>query len=477
MSLFSEQLNAVILKKRLSLPELAERSGLTTALISKIKTGKRLPDSEDKIFSLIQALHCTLEQETNLLNEYRIEKYGRNRYLCMQECHRCIEMLVTYPSLPVLNQISGETLSFEQGCIVGEVNINNIVHSMVDYEIRQPKGCLRISMRPSNHFDASYLLDIFSSTALANFQIDHIIPLHDSTFIDDSDNVHLAAQCLRIAHYCGNNYHPFYYYKSDFTSAFFPFCILTSSHALLINTEHHTALYFSDENTLTALHKMFDALISRCHPFLLLNGTTHSYLKYYETLFASLHGSPLETMQLSYAPSLLSVIPQQVAMKHIHPTLRANNYTTNFLMNYWRNIKYEHVKTIFHLSGLDLFMQTGKCHELPYESESCFTPTERATILRLFMEHCDAGQIIPIILKENSLKLAPELSIKTVNRQTPLFFWNPVKAPFSSCTLEENTIRENFASFMDYIQETSSYTYSPAESLELLHVHVERYFH
>lgn len=59
MSIFSEQLNSFIIKKRLSLPELAQRSGLTTALISKIKTGKRLPDSEEKILDLIQSLHCT----------------------------------------------------------------------------------------------------------------------------------------------------------------------------------------------------------------------------------------------------------------------------------------------------------------------------------------------------------------------------------------------------------------------------------
>lgn len=97
MSIFSEKLNAIIIKKRVSLADLAQSSGITTALISKIKTGKRLPESEEKIIHLIRALHCTLEQETDLLNEYRIEKIGRDKYLCMLECHKCIETLVAYP--------------------------------------------------------------------------------------------------------------------------------------------------------------------------------------------------------------------------------------------------------------------------------------------------------------------------------------------------------------------------------------------
>lgn len=473
MSIFSEKLNAIIIRKRISLPELSQHSGLTTALISKIKTGKRLPDSEEKIFSLIQALHCTLEQERDLLNEYRIEKFGRDNYLCMMECHRCIEMLVSYPSVPVFKQNSLHLSHMEQQCIVGEVNITKMVHNIINFETEHSDECVRIALQPSAQFDGRYLLDILAACK-PDFRVEQIVPLYDTSLVS-KDNVRFAAQCFRLAHYYGDKYQSFYYYKSDFAAAFFPFCILTSHHALLINMEYHSALYFNDAETLNTLHKMFDALLRRCHTLIKMNGTTNSYLKYYEQVFNDLKGAPLHTLQLSYAPSLIAIIPQHISATHIHPSLAGNTYTSKFLLYYWNNLKYEMIKTIFYLDGLDLFMETGRCYELPYESQSAFSPAERKNILRIFMGKCDSGQIVPILLKENSIKLAPELSIKTLNKQTPLFFWNPTDAPFSSCTLEESTIKEAFADFLEYVLVTPEFTYSQTESLELLHLHVEKY--
>lgn len=48
MSIFSEHLNKIIQERGFTLQYLEAESGFSLALISKIKTGKRLPESEEK---------------------------------------------------------------------------------------------------------------------------------------------------------------------------------------------------------------------------------------------------------------------------------------------------------------------------------------------------------------------------------------------------------------------------------------------
>lgn len=129
-------------------------------------------------------------------------------------------------------------------CIVGEDNIRTRLQDMLNYELMQENGHLRLSIQPTNHFDGMYLLSVLSSyTTHCNLQIEQLLPLHDSSFLYDSDNVHFAGQCLRLNSLYGENYQAFYYYKSEFASEFFPFCILTSRHALLISTSFQKALF------------------------------------------------------------------------------------------------------------------------------------------------------------------------------------------------------------------------------------------
>lgn len=195
----------------------------------------------------------------------------------------------------------------------------------------------------------------------------------------------------------------------------------------------------------------------------------------YRHIFSKLNGKPLESIQLSFAPNILTVIPSNIASRHIHSSLLHDSFTYNFLCGYWKEVKYAQVKTIFYLDGLDMFMETGICNELPFESQTPFTLSERKIILRIFLEKCDSKQIIPILLREKSIVLTPELSLKTMNKLNTLFIWSPVHNPFSSCSLEESTLKECFSDFLEYIQEISEFTYSPEESLELLHHYVEKY--
>ena len=96
---FSSQLERLIKSQKKTLRYLAEASGLQLDYISKMSKGKRLPQEEEKVLRLLDALECTSGKKTELLNLYRKEKLGTFRWNCMEELIRIIEQ-ETSDSLP-----------------------------------------------------------------------------------------------------------------------------------------------------------------------------------------------------------------------------------------------------------------------------------------------------------------------------------------------------------------------------------------
>lgn len=91
MSEFSEKLSQEIRRTNKPLRYLAEASGLQLDYISKMSRGKRIPQEEEKLKCLLDAMECVQRTKETLLRLYRQEKMGRARWGCMQELIRIIE--------------------------------------------------------------------------------------------------------------------------------------------------------------------------------------------------------------------------------------------------------------------------------------------------------------------------------------------------------------------------------------------------
>ena len=163
-------------------------------------------------------------------------------------------------------------------------------------------------------------------------------------------------------------------------------------------------------------------------------------------------------------------------MNHIHPDLAKTPYVIEFLTNYWAVPVYKECITIFALDGIQLFMNTGICYELPKDSHSPFSMEERIVILQGFLNDCLSGKVIPIILKENKLNISPELYVSIYDETDVYFLWNLQDISFSSCVIRESSVRNNLYDFLHYLLETGDDTYTAEESLQLVQQFCSAYF-
>ena len=468
MSIFSEHLNELILAGNLTLPYLEKESGFSMALISKIKTGKRLPDCEDKMQRLIQSLHCTISEEETLLKEYRIEKMGRDKYLSMEESRKALEAVSHHPA-PFLVNKKTEYIFQPRQAIHGKPNINMLVRQVIDSEAKLAYGCLKMIIQPDYTFLTDYLLGSLSETERTNLHLEHIVALYGSTVHSSNQkNMKIVGSCLQLCSIYGHNYEVDYHYKVDLTSDLFPFCILSSEYVILMSADYETALYSNEPSILEGLTQMFSELKNRCHSLLEIGSTPVDYLKSFENYISINEKNAHTLIEISYVPCILPNIPPAAAMKRMNPEMAKIPYVTEFLSAYWTMPPYKECITIFSLEGLELFMNSGICYELPKDSHSPFSMEERIAILQGFLKDCLSGRLIPIILKENKLNISPELFVSIYDGTEVHFLWNLQDTSFSSCVINENSIRNNLFDFLHYLLSTGDDTYTAEESLKLV---------
>lgn len=474
MSVFSDRLNKIIQEGNFTLPYLEKESGFSLALISKIKTGKRLPDSEEKMLRLIRALRCPIDVEDTLLKEYRIELMGRDKYMCMEECQRSLESLSQLSTvLPINKNITYEidTLS----SIQGSFNVNMLTQYIIDTEANRDEGHLKIIIQSNFTFVKNYLLSGISAQQKEKLHIEHIIALESTTgTIYNSQNMKEATYCFHLASHYNTNYQVFYHRKNDFSSELFPFCLISSQYALLLSSDCQSGLLLQGENNLTVINSGFDTLRCKCHPFLTSTHDVFEYLQVYDKIIYSRPASEISILELSYVPCILPMIPAEVGFRRMNPNLANIPYIVEFLKTYFKtNMK--SICSIFFLKGLDLFMSTGLSFELPREAHEPFSMEERKIILKRLLAKCDKGELTPIVLKENRITIPTEMTLCHYDNDDSIFIWNLPNVPFSSCIIEVSEIRNNFSEFMLYLKNNREYTYTEEESLKLLKEHAQKY--
>lgn len=474
MSIFSEHLNQIIQDGNFTLPYLEQESGFSLALISKIKTGKRLPDSEEKMLRLIRALRCTIEQEEVLLKDYRIEKMGREKYLCMEESRKVLESLSNIPTdLGMSKDISYKI--DKQQVIAGTTNINMMVQYILDTESARKDGKIYMIAQPEFTFLKNYLLSGISNQKKTGFHIEHIIALYNTAKTPyDRRNMQAAALCLQLSSFYPHTYDVYYHHKTDFISDFFPFCIISSDNALMISSDYQNALFLQKRETLTLLLEMFQSLKVKCRPFFKISQSIIEFLQMHEIHLSIRTQKHSYVDELSFVPCVLPMIPGEIAFKRMNKALAEIPYITEFLTDYF-NSKTSCITSIFPLKGVDLFMDSGISYELPPDAHEPFSPRERVIILKRMLHMCDTKELIPIVLKENSIQLSQEFSINIYNANETVFVWNIPNTPFSSCVLQDSESKQNIREFIYYLRDSREYTYTAEESLKILKEYTAKY--
>ena len=474
MSAFSDLLTASIKESGLTIPYLATLCGISPSLLAKMKSGQRLSDDESMMITLFRSLRLSDHKYEELLQTYHIEKIGSSKYHCYLACMKTINHFsdLEHLSESYLNRSVSYDFSFQT--TFHTLQENKLIFAYLYDQCQETQDTMHLILPAENNFLSDFFValshTVDSSSSLV--PVEHIIRLYPSSSSSPSlSNIFSVTNALyTLAMY--NEYKPYYYYSEEALVQLFPYVVLTSSYALLLNETLNESILLNDPMIIDSLHKTFKKQLEKCLPLVQCMGNNQNYIEQMLQSLISLTSDSQGTFCLSNYPCLLTSIPLQTAIHHLPPEILQNPAIQNYFTN--RSIFYKYnIISIFSLHGLERFMQTGILEELPDGFHTPLSVQERLDIVRNFRNLISQGHLHIRLIKENKLNVSRYFNITSYCYGETLFLWKYPNMPFSYNQLQERSVADSFRDFLQFLPE-SDYTWNEKESIQIISDYIDQ---
>ena len=468
MSTFSDLLTASIKSSGLTIPYLASLCGISPSLLAKMKSGQRLSDDENIMTALFHSLRLSDRKYHELLQAYHIEKMGSDKYHCYLAC------LKTISHFNHLENISEHYLSRS---ISYDFKFQSTFHTLQEIKLvfsylydssQKMHDTMRLIFPAENNFLTDFFVAL-SHTADSSDQlvpVEHIIRLYPSSSSSSNlSNIFSVSNALyTLAMY--NGYKPFYYYSEEATIQLYPYIVLTSSYALLLNETLNDGMLLNDSEIISTLRHTFSQQLGKCLPLVEQIGNNQNYIEQMLQSLTCLSAQNQITYSLSSYPCLMPSIPLQTAMVHLPSEVLQTPGVQNYFIH--RNNFYsDQIISIFSLSGLQRFINTGIIEELPDGFHTPFSMEERLEIVHNFMTLINREPLHIRIINENKLTVSRYFNITSYCYGKTLFLWKYPNMPFAYNQLQESSVADSFRDFLQFLPE-SDFTWNEAESIRII---------
>ena len=464
MSIFSESLTTLIKQSNCTLPQLAAQSKISVALLSKFKSGSRLPTEEETVKTLLLLLRATPTQSQEILKEYHIEKLGRNRYRCFNVVRDILEsMKISHTDSSFLQNDSSYKFEF-QPVHNGEERINSLVQYLINQEYTHSAPSIKMIISSEYLFLNKYITSSCNLHLDKQLDIYHVLSLLPVSDVNSEyENLCQLKNIIPLVNYC-NGYSPYYVYTGDNSCQPYPYFILTTDYLLTLSADLKKGILYQDKNILDEYSQAFDNILSLASPFFEMISSAIDYLKVY--------GSPVNergavTHLLSTQPCMLPFVPPHVGLSHLVPELADNPFVLHYLSSYFEAPPQTAIN-LFTLEGLTTFLKNGRIIELPSDGYTPFTPEESREIVEGFSKAVFEKKEKTYLLKPNSIDLSPFITCYVYPNDEFAIIWQSPHRTFCSICLREQSTSNLFIDFIRYLTESREFTYSYEESLERL---------
>ena len=468
MSTFSDLLTTSIKSSGLTIPYLASLCGISPSLLAKMKSGQRLSDDENMMTTLFHSLRLSDRKYHELLQAYRIEKMGSDKYHCYLACLKTINHF---------NHLENSSEHYLSRSISYDFKFQPIFHTLQEIKLvfsylydssQETHDTMCLIFPAENNFLTDFFVAL-SRTASSSDQlvpVEHIIRLYPSSSSSSNlSNIFSVSNALyTLAMY--NGYNPYYYYSEEAVIQLYPYLVLTSSYALLLNETLNEGMLLNDPEIISTLRHTFSQQLGKCLPLVEQIGNNQNYIAQMLQSLISLSSQEQVTCSLSSYPCLMTSIPPQTAMLHIPPEVLQTPGIRNYFIH--RNEFYsDKIISIFSLSGLQMFINTGIIEELPDGFHTPFSMAERLEIARNFINLIERKHLHIRILRENKLTVSRYFNITSYCYGKTLFLWKYPNMPFAYNQLQESSVADSFRDFLHFLAE-SDFVWDEAESIRIV---------
>lgn len=474
MSTFSDLLTASIKASGLTISYLAALCGISPSLLAKMKSGQRLSDDEDMMATLFHSLRLSDRKYHELIQAYHIEKMGSDKYHCYLACIRTINHF---------NHLENISEHFLRRSISYDFKFQSTFHTLQEiklvfsylYDYCQEKhDTMHLIFPAENNFLTDFFVALSRTTAAVDqpVPVEHIIRLYPSSSSSSNlSNIFSVSNALyTLAMY--NEYKPYYYYSEEATVQLYPYVVLTSSYALLLNETLSDGILLKDSEIIPTLQHTFAQQLGKCLPLVQHIGNNRNYIE--QMLQTLLHLSLQDQIvySLSSYPCLMTSIPLQTAMQHLPSEVLQDQGIQDYFRHKSELNSYE-IISIFSLSGLQRFISTGILEELPDGFHTPFSMEERFEIAHNFLTIIDKGHLHIRVIRENRLTVSRYFNITSYSYGKTLFLWKYPNMPFAYNQLQESSVADSFRDFLEFLPE-SDFTWNEAESIHIISDYINR---
>ena len=364
MSNFSNKLRAAIENSGIPIGVLAEQSGMSASMLYKIQSGSRLPDSLETLETLLESMACALPQKQELLQTYKIERIGIERYQSFQALKELLADL-TVRTQAVSYPVARTDLNLPSA-VIGSGNVNAAVYTLLARETMRPGGKADLMVPMRYRFCAEALPQILMECHPEFVGIRHLFVLKasggDDALLYNMERIRSALPGMLNM----PKYHPWYCYlpEPDNGTLPFPYYVATSEGILLLDSDLQSGVFMRDPEVCELYRRSFARLSHNFMPMLhTAPGDIHSYCMTHRSIVSSLNRYPVP-VTLAAEPCILPCISQKAAARYLPADLLENPEIQAMITEFFEGSAVHGYTTFFTMYGVERLIKTGVIMEM-----------------------------------------------------------------------------------------------------------------
>ena len=463
MSEFSERLEREIKNIKKPLRYLAEASGLQLDYISKMSRGKRLPQDEERIIRLLDAMECMPGTRRELLQLYRQEKMGKTQWACIKELIGIIEWET--PCHPVKTE-AVPSLYEEAAAVTALEGKSEVYHFLKELLLGCREEQYLIWTAGINPGEGSEeLFRLFHE--MPGKRIEYIFPMRQNRDeIDTLENLKLIRLLKSMLFH--DNFFPYYYYlvsMGEEQISPFPNWFITDGIAFGVNDSMQRGIVLKDKKQICILRDVFRKKLGMCKP-LVVHSELTEYVHDVNSMMNA--GYVIRNYYIEQSPCLLHLIPTNILKDQLIGEEEEKIKLLEVFQQRISHMKYEEMVHIFSMEGVRILIEEGRITGYP---DSLYNPLPihlRKWLLKRYYQYMRTSPNSCICVKDDCIKLPRYLSIvSSSNVDNGIAFWSSSENGLKYYVIKESGISQKLYEFCQYL-ESGEMTYSTEETLNMM---------
>lgn len=474
MSVFSDCLEKIRVRRDLTNTKIAELCGVEKTVIHRWFTGQRLPSSWEKVDEAMEKLHLSVDERIQLKKAYERTLVGEERYEYYQKMIDLMAMIQREKNekFKKENELVDEyQLTELPKCLILEskMEILQCIQNLCAYLSKQKEKHLYLKMQVAGN-ELLMMIKMFCHRN-PDCSVEEIVYMDNELDGSYTYNAGIFQEIVSLL-MLKNSVEIYYSESDDSDKKFAVNWLLSDDFFLQFNAQMSYGIMTTEKEWLSFFQDDFRRIKNFCHPI------GHKKVNPAEYLGNMNYDSSV-IVGLEFMPCFGRCFSEKMLRSHIYDIPGREELILAILRIFGMEREEEFPKqghTFFLPEGLKTYMETGLLEIFPYRIYRPIAPEVRCEMLESAISLMEKGVVVQHMLRENRFPDMQGLQVEQVHGKVEkltftIRFQGEMKEQFE---ITEQRILKRFWQFFEYLKE-SEYVYSEEETLEYMRKQLKEY--